>query len=203
MMITGGSFNNVNNWAVLKKVNIFSVDQASDNDQNNRLIKEVMNNFTVALRNNYNISTSLMIINGAQNTTSYTSTSCTPSFSSNQVSKSSCLSSPNQFTSKLSYFQNLSFTVFVQSGKSKTEAFIEPWFISSSTDNVIFSIPLSFAWVNYNRQKGEVIFNGPNTLNADFMNFTVPLIRISSNMENLAVYYYVKVYSCKVTNWDT
>ena len=68
MMITGGSFNNVNNWAVLKKVNIFSVDQASDNDQNNRLIKEVMNNFTVALRNNYNISTSLMIINGAQNT---------------------------------------------------------------------------------------------------------------------------------------
>ena len=199
MMIIGGGSNN--NCAILKKVNIYSVDQTTDNDIYNPISKAVGGNkLTKSLSSKFNITNSNMILTGIQSSPSGTDASSIYDVST--ASESAWSIQPNSFISTLSYNQNLTMSVFVQDSKTVSLSFAEPCFISTS-GSISLSFPLIYSWAFYDKIQGVVKFTGPNVFGADFMNYTIALSGTSSNGERLAVYYYVKVFSCKVVNCDT
>ena len=181
------------------KVDIFTVDQASDNDLINTISKYTGSNLAAAQSSEYNITASSISTVG-----SISSISGGPgsSYDSSPTPTQLVWTSPSgQFTSGVSYNQNMTTTVYVQTGKTATSSFIEPCFISSSTATLSMSFTSTYSWATYSSSTAS--FTGPSIGTADFVNYTIPLIGTTSTGENLAANFIVKVYSCKVSNCET
>ena len=105
------------------KVDIFTVDQASDNDVINTISKYTGSNLAVAQSSEYNITASSISTVG---TISPISWDIGGPYDFIPTPTQSVWASPsNQFTSGVSYNQNMTTTVYVQTGKTATSSFTE------------------------------------------------------------------------------
>ena len=145
----------------------------------------------------YNITSSSISTSGTTYTISGSAGSAYDYGSS--ITQSAWNNPTNQFTSIISYNQNLTSVVYVQTGKTVTSSVSEPWFISSSTATISLSFS-TYSWASYS--SSIATFTGPSTSGKDFVNYTVSLIGTTSTGENIAINFYVKVYSWKLSNCD-
>ena len=184
---------------IFKKVNIFNIQQGStDNDSNYSLFVYTTQKFTAASSSNYNITTYTI-------TTSVTSltplgTNIDSYVYTSPLSQSYWSTPSTQYTSTAAYSADISIDIYVQTSKTATYTYTEPWIVPPNVDTITFSISSSYSWITFDVSTNLITVNAPVISGVAYNVYNAYIVGTTSLSERLASIINVFVFTCSDSN---
>ena len=186
----------------LNKVNLFNIQQGGlDSDSNFQLSSYSSSKFASSSSTSYNVTSFSFTTAGSTLTASGVSDT---SFTYGATLTQTDWSIPSTpYSSHAAYSSDLSIDIYVQSSKSTTYIYSEPWIISPYVDTLTMSLSSSYSWISYNSTSKVITINAPSISGVTSSIYYSYIVGTTSNSDHLASIINIMVYTWSVSNCDT